>query len=343
MDKAFFINGGAGRVLCAIPALEQYAKTHDNFVIVSEGWPECFAGHPTLQSKVFDVQHKGLFETHLKDKELISPEPYRLNDYFNQKCNLIQAFDKIINETKDIPATKKITINLSKKEQIDGHNLVNEVRHVKGKKKVIVFQPFGSTARIEGSFVFDSSGRSFELSDIINTIESLTKNYAVIVMSTIPIPTEKDLGVAWPQNVPTRTWMGVINAADLFLGCDSMGQHIAYALNKPSVVVTGGTYPVNISYPDVSNFTVIDNGEGKRKYSPLRITMDDWADRINEDLMILTKENFSKLISSVNKILGGNSSYTPATPRQQHVHTNNCCPPGKPKQSLIQSALNINP
>ena len=36
MNKAFFINGGAGRVLCSIPALERYAETHDDFVIVSE-------------------------------------------------------------------------------------------------------------------------------------------------------------------------------------------------------------------------------------------------------------------------------------------------------------------
>jgi hypothetical protein len=27
-SKAFFINGGAGRVLCSIPALEKYAETH---------------------------------------------------------------------------------------------------------------------------------------------------------------------------------------------------------------------------------------------------------------------------------------------------------------------------
>ncbi len=48
MDKAFFINGGIGRVLCSIPALEEYAKKNNNFIIVSEGWPECFAGHPSL-------------------------------------------------------------------------------------------------------------------------------------------------------------------------------------------------------------------------------------------------------------------------------------------------------
>lgn len=325
MGKAFFINGGAGRVLCALPALEKYAQKNDDFIIVSEGWPECFYGHP-LQSKVFDVQHKGLFETYLKDREIVSPEPYRLHAYYNQKCNLIQAFDMLINDLKEVPPSSKITLNLNKKEQIDGHNMVNEVRNVKKKKKVVVFQPFGSTARMEGSFIYDSSGRSFELSDIIKLLDSLTKNYGVILMSPMPVPAGKDLNVAWPQNMPLRNWMGVINAADMFIGCDSVGQHIAYALGKPSVVVTGGTFPVNISYPGEKNFTVIDNGEGKRVYSPIRITVDDGTDRINEDLMILTKDNFSKIISVINKTLGGDSTFVP--PKQEPVQTTpSCCPP----------------
>ena len=36
-SKAFFVNGGAGRVICSIPAFEKYAETHDDFVIICEG------------------------------------------------------------------------------------------------------------------------------------------------------------------------------------------------------------------------------------------------------------------------------------------------------------------
>ena len=303
MNKAFFINGGVGRVLCSIPALERYAETHDDFVIVSEGWTEVFLGNKTLQDKVYHVMHKDLFETYLKDKEIVSPEPYRLNHYFNQRCNLIQAFDILINDLKEIPDTRKVNIELNKKEQIDGHNIVNEVRTVKQKQKVVVFQPFGSTATMQGSFIFDPSGRSFELSDIMKLIEALKKNYGVILMSTIPLPTSTDLGIAFPQNINIRTWMGIINAADYFIGCDSVGQHIARALNKPSTVVIGSTFPENISYPNVKDFKIIDNGKGKRKYSPLRITTDEFTDRTNEDLMILSKESYSAILTNVNDYL----------------------------------------
>jgi len=44
--KAFFINGGAGRVLSSIPALEKYAETHDDFVIVCEAGTDFYKGHP---------------------------------------------------------------------------------------------------------------------------------------------------------------------------------------------------------------------------------------------------------------------------------------------------------
>ena len=110
MNKAFFINGGAGRVLCSMPALESYAEKHEDFVIVAEGWSELYSCSKILRNKVYSVNHKDLFEKHLKDKEIISPEPYRLNAYFNQKCNLIQAFDIIINELTEIPKSKKINL-----------------------------------------------------------------------------------------------------------------------------------------------------------------------------------------------------------------------------------------
>ena len=303
MNKAFFINGGSGRVLCSIPALEEYAKTHDNFIIVAEAWEELYYLSKTLRDKVYPIHHKNLFESLLIDKEIISPEPYRLNAYFNQKCNLIQAFDILINELDDVPETKKVNIELNKAEQIFGHNLVNEVREVTKRDKIVVLQPFGSSAKTEGIFTYDVTGRSFELSDIYKVIEKLKPHYGIILMTQIPLPNWDQLGIACPQNVSLTQWAGIINASDYFLGCDSMGQHIANSLNKPSTVVIGATYPENISYPNNKDFYIIDNGKEKRKYSPIRITFEDKYDRNNEDLMILSEEKIEEIKKSiVNKI-----------------------------------------
>ena len=68
--KAFFINGGAGRVITSIPALEKYAESHDDFVIVAEGGMNFYKSHPILHKYAYDNWHKGLFEDKLKDRDL---------------------------------------------------------------------------------------------------------------------------------------------------------------------------------------------------------------------------------------------------------------------------------
>jgi len=301
MKKAFFINGGAGRVLCSVPALEYYKNNVDSdVVIVSEGWSELFLS-TSLRHNVWPAGSKNLFHGILKDKELISPEPYRLNAYFNQRVNLIQAFDMLINEVDETTDSKAINLDLGKNDQIYGYNLVNQVKAQFKKEKAVVFQPFGSGAQIEGNFIWDPSGRSFELRDVYRVVEELSKDYAVIMMSNIKVPTEKPMGAAVPDNASLLQWMGIVNACDYFVGCDSMGQHYAHALNKPATVVIGSTYPENISYPENKNFTIIDNGKENRIYTPYRVTSDPALDRHNEDNMILTEENYKKIIQSVKK------------------------------------------
>ena len=66
MNKAFFINGGAGRVLCSMPALEKYAEKNDDFIIVAESWGELYLANKKLRDKVYHAMHKGLFENHFK-------------------------------------------------------------------------------------------------------------------------------------------------------------------------------------------------------------------------------------------------------------------------------------
>jgi len=314
LSKAFFINGGAGRVVCSIPALEKYAANHrdDDFIIVSESWEELYKGSIALRDRVYSPLHKDLFKDHLKDKEVITPEPYRLNAYFNQKVNLVQAFDIIINELDHIPEgmdNKVPHLELSKTEQITGHNVVNEVKQVTGCDKVVVFQPFGQSVQVEGKFIFDTSGRSFEIANVVEIIQKLKENnYGIIVMSQIDIPSWQEMGIAMPRNMNLMGWAGVINAADYFLGCDSVGQHLSVATQSKGTVVLGATYPENVSYKDVQYHTIIDLGNGdygrKRNYSPIRLTMDECVDRNNEDCMILDEGQLDEVIDSITKSIG---------------------------------------
>jgi len=309
-SKAFFINGGAGRVICSIPAFEKYAETHDDFIIVCEGGTDFFKGHPVLHNKVYDNWHKGLFEEHLIHRDLISPEPYRNWHYYNQKCSLSQAFDIIINDLEEPRELSGPTIHLNKMEAINGFNIVDEVRQGSGKEKILVVQPFGrSVEQIGKDFIADASSRSFSTANIVEIINELKKDYGIIIMSEIHFPLEENednskYKVARPQISDMRIWAGVINAADHFLGCDSMGQHIAKAFDKTATVVTGSTYPINISYPNCKKFDIIDVGEGRRVYDPIRICMDDVRNRYNDQAMELDNQQIKSIIDSVRKRMG---------------------------------------
>ena len=307
--KSFFINGGAGRVLCSIPALEKYQEDHpdEDFLIVCEGGTDFFKGHPTLYGKVYDNWHKNLFRDKLIHTDTISPEPYRVWEYYNQKCNLSQAFDIAINN-KGIRDLPKPTIKLSKEESINGKFIVAEVRQKTNKKKTVVFQPYGRGVQQAGNIITDPSGRSFEHGNMVSIIKRLQKKYSVILMSEFAFDFEKEGlrdTISFPagNGVPMRVWAGIIKEADLFLGCDSVGQHIAHAVGTPVVAVMGSTFGVNVSYPEEEMFDVLDMGEGLRQYDPIRICPDEESARLNDGIMAMNDKVEEVIMKSVDKLM----------------------------------------
>lgn len=302
--KAYFINGGSGRVLCSIPAFEKLLETTDDFIIVCEGGTDFFKAHPKLHNKVYDFWHKNLFHEKLINMDIVSPEPYRVWEYYNQKCNLSQAFDIIIND-QGIRELPRPTLKLTQDEIVNGKVGIKDVVNKTGKEKTIVFQPFGRGVTVKGDMITDPSGRSFEIGNVVNIINKLQKDYSVIVMTELQLNFQ-GLGCKEPVPVPTnislRQWAGIIKEADVILSCDSVAQHISYSLNKPTVSVTGSTFPVNISYPNTENFEVLDMGEGIRVYSPIRIAPDEYADMNNDGIMAMNDKIENVIVESINKL-----------------------------------------
>jgi hypothetical protein len=305
-SKAFFINGGAGRMICSIPAFEKYEEESGDkdFIIVCEGGAEVFKGHPKLDHRVYEAWDRNLFQDKLKDLDIVSLEPYRIWEYYNQKCSIAQAFDIQIND-QGIRELPKPSLNLSKDELVNGRYIISEVKKKVKKEKVIVFQPFGRGIEYIDETLIDKTGRSFELKDIKQIIKKLQENgFAVIMMSEFKLDLSdaklKD-EVAIPENVNVRVWAAAIKYADHFLGCDSLGQHLAYSMGTDATVVVGATYPINVSYPDTAGVEVLDMGEFDREYSPIRITMDERIDRKNEKIMSMSDE-ITTLV--VNYVLG---------------------------------------
>lgn len=303
-SKAFFLNGGAGRMLCSIPAFELYEKESGDkdFIIICEGGTDVFKGHPTLDGRTYDVWHKNLFAEKIKTRDIVSPEPYRIWEYYNQQCSIAQAFDIEINK-KGIRSLPKPTLVLSKDELLTGRKLIGDVKKQLKKSKIVVFQPFGRGIQVVDDSLVDPTSRSIEFKDTKALIKKLQeKDYGVILMSEFKIDfTDEKFKdeIAMPENVSMRQWAAIIKYADHFLGCDSLGQHLAYCVDKPSTVLFGSTYPINVSYPDSKLFTVLDMGEETREYSPIRITMDERVDRKHEAIMTMTPEIQTYVVEAV--------------------------------------------
>ena len=98
-----------------------------------------------------------------------------------------------------------------------------------------------------------------------------------------------------------RFWTAIIESVDYFIGCDSVGQHMARAFDIPGTVIMGSTYASNVSYPDY--FNIIENKNVEKVYSPIRVAGFDChlTDRLNDKLMDFSEEEVDEIYKSIVK------------------------------------------
>ena len=303
--KVFAIDGGAGRAIAAIPALKKYARNHpdEDWAVIAFGWDTLFWGIPELQDRVYSADVKGIFKNMLKDSDIISPEPYRLWEYYNQKCSLVEGFDKLINETEDHSDLGVPELVLNKGEEKVAANIINDVKNQQNKNLTILIQPFGRSARIDNGDIIDDSSRSIEPGVYHKLVKKLSQKYNIIFMGEgeyAQLVSQED-SISAKLQLDLRGWAAVIESCDYFIGCDSVGQHMARAFDKPGTVILGSTYAVNITYPD--HFQIIENENVEKEYSPIRLCGLDshLADRKNDRCMDFTDEEVDKIYSAIVK------------------------------------------
>ena len=304
--KVFSIDGGAGRAICAIPALEKYARLHpdEDWNIIIGGWDTLYFGNPLLQERTYSMDVKGIFNNLIKDSQIIHPEPYTLWQYYNQQCSLAEAFDKIINETDDHSDLGKPNMYLCKAEEKNAANMLSGVKAKQNKDLTIVIQPLGRSARVDNGDVIDDSTRSIEPHVYHKLVKKLSQKYNIILMAEpdfISVLSAEDSVSEKPQGVDLRMWSAIIESVDYFIGCDSVGQHMARAFDIPGTVIMGSTYASNVSYPDY--FNMIENKNVEKVYSPIRVAGFDChlTDRLNDKLMDFSEEEVDEIYKSIVK------------------------------------------
>lgn len=302
MKKAVFIDGGAGRVIAAIPALLKLVKNNpnDDIRIFINGWDTLLWGIPELQNISHSPDVKGIFESLIKDVDVvISPEPYRLPSYFNLKKSLVEAFDEIINETDDHSDLESPKLVLNKGEEKQAAMLIAQVKSEQQKQKTIVIQPYGRSAeRVDQADIIDGSSRSIEQDVYLKLVKKLSTKYNLIFFGEEQFQLADDTYTFKPT-LDLRGWASVIEAADYFVGCDSVGQHMARSLNKPGTIIIGSTFPINTTYPDY--FNIYEKKNVTKYYSPIRISgfESHLADRLNDRLMELDDDEINELYKSI--------------------------------------------
>lgn len=299
MNKIVFINGGAGRMICALPALERFIQENPDGYIITEAGLDFVWGNRLLQDRTFDINTKGLFENILKHGQIISPEPYRDNDYYNQRLSIAQTFDKLINGSVRDNFDYKPNIVLNKEEELHGVSAIQHAKTEHKKEKTIVIQPYGRSSVNDENLkiVADYSTRSLETKTYLEIVKALRENFNIISMTEFPVPGD-DITLN-PKQLTLRKWAAIIDSADYFIGCDSVGQHLAYSKDKPGSVILGSTFAVNVSYPKY--FNIIEKEGFEKKYSPIRITEFGCyeADRHNDLALEFSNDETKKIISSI--------------------------------------------
>lgn len=303
MTTIISLDGGLGRVITAIPALLKYHKNHpdEEWYITIPGWDFITWGFPELQERTFNPDARGSFDLFWKADKVITPEPYRLPAYYRNEISLREAFDICINGSTDHSDLPPMQLKLSLAEKRIAYEMIEYVKKEQKKKKTIVLQPFGSTAIPHPSGVYDDSLRSIPTPMLDYFINELSKNYNLIFMGAKEFYNSKTYKPDPDPNL--REWAAIIGAADYFIGCDSCGQHICKALNKPASVVIAGTHRINVTY---DGFHII---ERDVSFYPdaMRISgfQSHMASRLNEPRIEFTQEEIENAYRQIIEKIEG--------------------------------------
>lgn len=294
MTTTLLIDGGLGRTVAAMPALEKFVENNPDCNIITYHWTQIFWGNKLLTERTIDANTKGLFDR-IKDTKIIKPEPYYNSNFNNERINLIQAFDEEINE---VPG------NLSKpKLKFSSVELAKVRERIDSGKKTIFVQPFSSTANFTGSNFngefLDNTHRSLKLPSATLLCDILMRSGHQVILFDTKNTMDKNRYQS-VDDLDFRQAMAVMAQSDYFVGVDSCCNHIGYALEKPGTTFFGGTSVVNYGYPDW--FKIIrKEGIDPIKPLPFRIgEFDAWlAEMVNDGVMDISKKEMEQYCEEI--------------------------------------------
>lgn len=309
--KIIQIDGGLGRSLCAIPAIEDTSKKDEVYVI--SAYPEIWFNNPNI-SRVYNLGREYIWEDVISKGEYFQPEPYHDFLYYTQKHHLIENFSYLINKESKF---SRPNLYLNPEEDEFGRSYIADLKRISN-KKVVVFQPFGASSvfklanmmdslhpsmKFSGNPAFDSLKDMPPIYEIIDSsyrslsyklaLDIVDANQDIIFVNMTYHPLDR-LNVV-NAKLPNRQWFSIVKYCDFILGVDSCLQHISYIFNKPGIVLYGPTFIENVGYKD--HFINIQREGYPKKYFPCRFGD---SPKENKDALNFTKEEVQNILDKIN-------------------------------------------
>jgi ADP-heptose:LPS heptosyltransferase len=131
---------------------------------------------------------------------------------------------------------------------------IAEEKFKKKKRYCVMTQPYGSGVAILNNEPHDDTSRSIKPDHYEQIVNHLKEDCLILYGSKDNFKKNNDTTtVSFENTHPTlpyiRILMSLIAECDYFIGCDSVGQHIARAFGKKGLIIMGSTGDIPFSYP----------------------------------------------------------------------------------------------
>jgi ADP-heptose:LPS heptosyltransferase len=291
---------GIGDGFILAPTLLELAKKYQIRHMASQQSYQILKKIENENLKIYNLNEQGHFYTndHINSYNLIYWQVK--NSLRGFDCHAINLTRKIANLSPYTDILPRIPIDTKIEKQV--LNFLSSL-----KKPVVVTQPLVSF----WNKMIDSNQQ-------VNIVDRLLeKRYSVIqigndILSDYIHP--KAINLIGKNTIDHS--MALIKHADMFIGCDSFGQHCAASMSTPSVVLWAGTSPEDFGYDFFTNIWYPDINPCQRNCGrPMRFIFDytyknpnDWSSRdevgwICPDKKCSKAINIDDVINAVDKEL----------------------------------------
>ena len=265
-----------GRVIAMTWAITEVAKTRPVKVITSR--PLAFWWNPYIVS-VHGIGDRRLYEEVIKGNDYKVLEPYTDPDFFNDWINWLNVAAKQL----WVDWVPQPVLYLAEHEKLE---------NVLDWQKPILFQPFGSTMKLNGA---DKSYRSLKVEDAQYIANWLIKQgYTVYVCEKNDQPK-----LQWCVQLTVDNLRWLVSLCDRYpvLGCDSSLHHASKAFNRKSIVVWSWTDAWRFWYDSHINL----RNDAQYEYVPFRLGIDFDTDIINQHTNTYDKKFLDNILDLVEK------------------------------------------